>query len=76
MFTTSNASKMATCLESKTETGGGSAKHVQSKQQKHQNDVIDMVVISLSPTLTISHTLPLCPHFRLRESKRPLGHNN
>ena len=65
MFTTSNASKMPTCLESKTETGGGSAKRAQSKQQRHQNDVIGMVVISLSPTLTISHTPPQCPRFRL-----------
>ena len=37
------------------------SKHVQSKQQRHQNDVIDIVVVSSSPTLTISHTPLQCP---------------
>ena len=35
-------------------------KHVQSKQQRHQNDAIGIVVVSSSPTLTISHTSPQC----------------
>ena len=48
----------------KMETADGSAKHVQSKQQRHQNDVIDIVVVSSSPTLNISYTPPQCRHFR------------
>ena len=47
---------MPTCPKPKTETAEGSAKHVQSKQQRHQNDAIDIVVVSSSPTPTISHT--------------------
>ena len=48
----------------KTETADGSVKHVQSKQQRHQNDVIDIVVVSSSPTLNISYTPHQCRHFR------------
>ena len=52
VFTTINAPQTPTCSKSKTETAEGSAKHVQSKQQRHQNDVIDGVVVSSSPTLS------------------------
>ena len=45
-----------------------------NKQQRHQNAVIEVVVVSSSPTLNTSHTSPQCLHFRLREGKRPLGH--
>ena len=71
MFTTNNAPQTLTCPKSKTETG-----EKQSKQQRHQNDVNDIVVVSSSLTPTSSHTPPQCPHFRLREGKRSLGHNN
>ena len=52
VFTTINAPQTPTCPKSKTETADGSAKHVQSKQQRHQNDFIDGVVVSSSPTLS------------------------
>ena len=66
--------KMPTWSKPKMDTAEDSAKHAQSKQQRHQNDAIDIVVVSSSPTPTISHTPPQCPHFRPREDKRPLGH--
>ena len=56
VFTTNNSPQTPTCLKPKMETAGGSAKHVQSKQQRHKNDAIDIVVVSSSPTPTISHT--------------------
>ena len=43
------------------ETAKSSAKHVQTKQQRHQNDPIDIVVVSSSATPTISHNPPQCP---------------
>ena len=51
------------------------SKHVQSKQQRH-HDVIDIVVVSSSPTPTISHTPLQRPHFRPREDNRTLDHDN
>ena len=56
-----NAPQMPTYPKRKTETAEGSAKHVQSKQQRHQSDAIDIAVVSSSPTPTISHTPPQCP---------------
>ena len=70
MFTTNNAPQIFTYQKSTTETVDGSVKHVQSKQQRHQKDVIDVVVVFSSATPAISHTLLQCPHFRLREGKR------
>ena len=45
-------------------TADGRAKDVQSKQQRHQNNVIDIVVVSSSPLPTIFHTPIQFPHFR------------
>ena len=39
----------------------GCVKHVQSKQQGHQNDAMDIAVVSSSPTPTLSHNPPQCP---------------
>ena len=64
MFASNNAPQIFTCPESTTETVDGSVKHIQSKQQIHQNDVIDVVVVSSSPTPDISHTPLQFPHFR------------
>ena len=61
VFATNNAPQTPTSPKPKMETAQGSAKHVQSKQQRHQNNAIDIVVVSSSPTLTISHTPPQCP---------------
>ena len=60
VFTTNNAPQTPTFPKPKTETAQGSAKHVQSKQKIHQNDAID-IVVSSSPTPTISHTPHQCP---------------
>ena len=57
------------------QTAEGSSKHVQSKQQRHQNYIIDIVMVSSSPTPKISHTPSKYHHFRIQEGKRPLGHN-
>ena len=75
MFTANMPPQTPTCPKSKTETVDGSAKHVQSKQQRHQNYVIDIVVVSSSPTPNISRNPLQCLHFRIREGKRLLGHN-
>ena len=50
------------------ETAQGSAKHVQSKHQRHQNEAIDIVVVSSSPTPTTSHTPPQCPTSELEKA--------
>ena len=52
---------MPTCPKPKTETAEGSMKHVQSKQQRHQNDTTDTVVVFSSPTPTISPPHPNDP---------------
>ena len=59
--TTNNAPQTPTCPKPKTETAEGSVKHVQSKQQRHQNNAIDIVVVPSSSTPTISHSPPQCP---------------
>ena len=61
VFATNNAPQTPTSPKPKTETAEGSAKHLQSKQQRHQNDAIDIAVVSSSPTPTTSHTPPQCP---------------
>ena len=67
---------MSPCTKSKTETAHGSEKHVQSKQQRHQSDPVDIVVVSSSPTQDISYTPHQLPHLRPREDKHTLGHKN
>ena len=59
----------------KVKKGNSSAKHVQSKHQRHQNYVVDIVVMSSLPTANTFYTLPRCPHFQILEDKCPLGHN-
>ena len=59
---------MPTFPKPKTETAQGSMKHVQSKQQGHQNNAIDIVLMSPSPTPTISHTSPQCPTSNLENA--------
>ena len=44
------------CPKSRTGIADGSSKHVQSKQQSHQNEVIDIFVVPSSPTPNISRT--------------------
>ena len=61
VFATNNAPQTPTSPKPKTETAEGSAKHLQSKQQRHQNDAIDIAVVSSSSTPTISHASPQCP---------------
>ena len=53
---------MPTIPKPKMEAAEGSAKHVQSKQQRHQNDAIDIVVVSSSSSDHIPHPTPM-PHF-------------
>ena len=65
-----------TCPKLKMETAGGSAKHFQSKQQRHQNYIADIAVVSSSSTPNICHTPLQCPHLQIRENKHPLDHNN
>ena len=66
---------MPTSPKPKTEAAEGSAKHVQSKQQRHQNYAIDIVVVSSSSSDHIPHPTPM-PHVRPQEGKHPLGHKN
>ena len=45
-----------TCLKSTKKTVGNGVKYVQKLQQRHQNDVNDIVLVSLLLTLNISQT--------------------
>ena len=58
---------MPTFPKPKMETAQGSAKHLQSQQQRHQNEAIHVDLVSSSPTPTISHTLLQCPTFDLEK---------
>ena len=48
-----------TCSNSTKEAADKRVKYIQSEQKGHQNDVIDIVLVSLLLTLNINHTLVL-----------------
>ena len=52
-----NTKKTFTFLKSAMKTLGSGDKYVQSYGKKHQNDVIDVVLVFLWLTLDICHTL-------------------